>query len=114
MSQQGGTYKVQTGMYNTCLRLPPEQCLTYPAERTRPSPPPKSPSPKVPVESVAAEGDGEDWEVVTAPQANEEPASSRKSVSSHFDIRLGWGKWKFTLFSWDIEVNSYLEGNSSR
>jgi len=41
------------------------------------------------------------WEVVESPNSDE---TTPDGFSSHFDITLGWGKWKFTLFSWDMKI----------
>ncbi|KAI5925222.1 hypothetical protein F4810DRAFT_709025 [Camillea tinctor] len=45
------------------------------------------------------------WAIVSRPQENggNDPPD-RVGCSSHFDITLGWGDWKHTLFSWDPNV----------
>ncbi|KAF2807077.1 uncharacterized protein BDZ99DRAFT_422483 [Mytilinidion resinicola] len=47
--------------------------------------------------------DGQEWAVVNKPQ-DEPNTLSGGGVSSHFDLQLGWGRYKFTLFSWDLNV----------
>lgn len=51
-----------------------------------------------------SETDGQQWDVVSNPEADNETDSPARSMSSHFDFTLGWGQWKHTLFSWDMNV----------
>ncbi|KAK0657909.1 hypothetical protein B0T16DRAFT_402714 [Cercophora newfieldiana] len=67
----------------------------------------------IPAKGVA-QNDAQQWEVVETPATNPDPGRESDSetnvqghkVSSHFDIKLGWGKYKFTLFSWDMNVKN--------
>lgn len=45
---------------------------------------------------------GQEWVVVTSPRDATDTCTG--GMSSRFDFQLGWGKWKFTLFSWDVNV----------
>ncbi|KAI1082108.1 hypothetical protein F5B20DRAFT_578876 [Whalleya microplaca] len=46
----------------------------------------------------------QEWTVVPHPEANVEENAPSSGISSHFDITLGWGKWKTTIFSWDLNI----------
>ncbi|KAF2129356.1 hypothetical protein P153DRAFT_366753 [Dothidotthia symphoricarpi CBS 119687] len=46
--------------------------------------------------------DLEEWTVINSPE--DEPATGESIMSSHFDLQLGWGKWKFNVFSWDLNI----------
>lgn len=60
-------------------------------------------------------GDGQQWEVVANPGADDdETDSAGRGVSSHFDVKLGWGRWRFTLFSWDMNVRKSAHGNTEQ
>ncbi|KAK1764333.1 hypothetical protein QBC33DRAFT_572713 [Phialemonium atrogriseum] len=51
--------------------------------------------------------DGQQWEVVNSPVSDNQNSQTdppSMGLSSHFDFHVGWGKWKFTLFSWDVNV----------
>ena len=51
--------------------------------------------------------DGQQWEVVNSPVSDNQNSQTdppARAMSSHFDFHVGWGKWKFTLFSWDVNV----------
>ncbi|KAK4444004.1 hypothetical protein QBC34DRAFT_498606 [Podospora aff. communis PSN243] len=56
--------------------------------------------------------DAQKWEIVETPATGKEHDTGegtnfgRMAVSSHFDFNIGWGKYKFTLFSWDVNVRS--------
>lgn len=51
----------------------------------------------------------QEWTVVTSPESERDTHSG--GVSSHFDIQLGWGTWRFTLFSWDLNIKKeYTHG----
>jgi hypothetical protein len=45
------------------------------------------------------------WEVVESPEAAK--TTQTGGVSSHFHIEVGWGKWKFILFSWDASISGF-------
>lgn len=46
-----------------------------------------------------------EWEVVTNEEADGRPRSPGNSSNVHFDITLGWGRWKHTLYSFDYSQN---------
>lgn len=46
--------------------------------------------------------DGQEWDIVKDSDA--EPETQRGGFSSQFNFEVGWGKWKMTLLSWDINV----------
>lgn len=48
--------------------------------------------------------DNQQWEILTHPQEHSQTDPHSQEMSSHFDVQLGWGAWKFTLFSWDMKV----------
>ncbi|XXH01377.1 hypothetical protein Hte_007737 [Hypoxylon texense] len=50
------------------------------------------------------QGDDQQWAVVTHPDADTDKGPPGQGASSHFDVTLGWGKWKFTLFSLDVSI----------
>ncbi|KAI1774330.1 hypothetical protein F4818DRAFT_79882 [Hypoxylon cercidicola] len=58
--------------------------------------------------------DRNDWAVVPHPEANTGENPPSRGASSHFDITLGWGKWKFTVFSWDASVRKQAGENPQR
>jgi hypothetical protein len=37
-----------------------------------------------------------------------------RNISSSFSLKLGWGDWKFTLFSWELEINKHPTQNNNR
>ncbi|KND93260.1 hypothetical protein TOPH_02399, partial [Tolypocladium ophioglossoides CBS 100239] len=84
MSQQGGTYRVLSGADI--------------ASRSKSSPPAAS--------KDDGKTDSQEWEVVTSAEANNETNTHTKRTSTHFDIQLGFGRWKWTLFSWDTSTES--------
>ena len=45
---------------------------------------------------------GEEWAVVTSPKDATDTCTG--GMSSHFNFQLSWGTWKFTLFSWDLNI----------
>ncbi|KAI1408763.1 hypothetical protein F5Y13DRAFT_105109 [Hypoxylon sp. FL1857] len=49
------------------------------------------------------QNDDQQWTVVSHPEASIESPPSQ-GTSSHFDITLGWGSRKFTVFSWDMSI----------
>jgi len=51
-----------------------------------------------------SKGDGEQWEVIQKPEAEKKTVEPNSSVSSHFDIEVGWGRWKRKIFEWDLNV----------
>ncbi|KAK7918242.1 hypothetical protein PG985_010116 [Apiospora marii] len=48
--------------------------------------------------------DGEQWEVLPKPGEAGASEGGEGGMSSHFDFKVGWGKWKYTVFSWDLKV----------
>ncbi|KAI0180541.1 hypothetical protein GGR52DRAFT_248751 [Hypoxylon sp. FL1284] len=48
--------------------------------------------------------DGQPWEIVPHPDEKREEEPHSRRYSSHFDMTFGWGKWKFTILSWDVDV----------
>ncbi|KAI8955329.1 hypothetical protein F4801DRAFT_324320 [Xylaria longipes] len=61
---------------------------------------------------VHGENEDQDWEVVQHPgsETGENPFSS--GCSCHFDMKLGWGRKKFTVFSWDMSVSKNVRDSS--
>jgi len=47
--------------------------------------------------------DDQEWAVVNSPR-DETNEHICEGMSSHFDLQLGWGKWKWTVFSWDVNI----------
>ncbi|KAK2758622.1 hypothetical protein FQN54_003312 [Arachnomyces sp. PD_36] len=82
MSQQGGTYRIPSGASVAMRSDKSSQTSTH----------------------DDGKDDGQEWDVVTNPEADDETDLPAKRMSSHFDVQLGWGQWKFTLFSWDMNV----------
>ncbi|KAI0433211.1 hypothetical protein F5Y09DRAFT_351990 [Xylaria sp. FL1042] len=51
--------------------------------------------------------DNREWELVNIPEEGEQDradSTSARRFESHFDFTVGQGRWKLTLFSWDIKV----------
>ncbi|KAI1131786.1 hypothetical protein F5Y10DRAFT_261725 [Nemania abortiva] len=46
----------------------------------------------------------EQWTAVPRPEAGDGDNPPGREYSCHFDCRLGWGRWKFTLFTWDMYI----------
>ncbi|TQN69789.1 hypothetical protein CSHISOI_05688 [Colletotrichum shisoi] len=46
--------------------------------------------------------DDEGWEVVAKP--GDEQKSHGTGFSSSFDLQLGWGSWRTSVLSWDVNV----------
>lgn len=58
--------------------------------------------------------ESQEWEIVTRPEApTQTPYSHGRRMSSHFDLQLGWGTWKFKLFSWDVDFRRYQESGGT-
>lgn len=53
----------------------------------------------------------EDWEVVAKQEVDGRSAAPDSSSSMHFDVTLGWGRWKHTLFSFDYTQSSEYAGD---
>ncbi|KAL6792252.1 hypothetical protein GGI42DRAFT_335654 [Trichoderma sp. SZMC 28013] len=53
--------------------------------------------------SQGAKADAQEWDIVKDFEA--EPEAQGGGISSHFNFQVGWGKWKMSLFSWDVNVN---------
>lgn len=52
--------------------------------------------------------DDVEWEVITKEDADETKTNScPRRMSSHFDIRLGYGERKITLFSMDVDIEKH-------
>jgi hypothetical protein len=54
--------------------------------------------------------DDQQWEILANPEAGDEKDTHVHATSSHFDFHLGWGKWKVTLFSYDLKIKKYASG----
>ncbi|KAL7952594.1 hypothetical protein V8C34DRAFT_322843 [Trichoderma compactum] len=52
--------------------------------------------------SQGAKAAVQEWDIVKDFEA--EPEAQRGGISSHFNFQIGWGKWKISLLSWDIEI----------
>ncbi|KAK1833482.1 hypothetical protein QBC39DRAFT_329081 [Podospora conica] len=90
MAQQGGTYKV--------------------SKESRPSSESKNQASSLARGADVPQNDGQQWEVVAKPASDPDPVAEpetnvhTQTASSHFNITLGWGRYKFTLLSWDANV----------
>ncbi|KAI1345711.1 hypothetical protein F5Y01DRAFT_299761 [Xylaria sp. FL0043] len=50
------------------------------------------------------------WELVESPDEGEQNTSeTTRRWESHFDFSIGRGRWKYTLFGWDIKVEKTRE-----
>ncbi|KXH28885.1 hypothetical protein CSIM01_03535 [Colletotrichum simmondsii] len=84
MAQQGGTY-----------RISPDPKLSV-KERSRSDTPAQS-------RYEEKKGGEEDWEIVQNPK-DEQPERQVRGFHSSFDLKLGWGKWKFSALSWEMNA----------
>jgi hypothetical protein len=64
-------------------------------------------SPSQPLSHDEGKIDGQQWEVVPSPETDDD--TPRSSASSHFHLKVGWGQWKWTLLSWDLNINAEYE-----
>ncbi|KAJ4383844.1 hypothetical protein N0V86_000687 [Didymella sp. IMI 355093] len=50
--------------------------------------------------------DAQDWDIVkdSEDELKLEPKPRIDGVSSQFNFQVGWGKWKWDLFNWDVNV----------
>ncbi|GAD95562.1 hypothetical protein PTT_15517 [Paecilomyces variotii No. 5] len=60
-------------------------------------------------EQIDSKNDDQQWAVVSHPDVDDEEDRPKPRFSSHFDITLGWGKWKTTIFSLDVSVGKGAE-----
>lgn len=78
------------------------------------------------IDGVGTNIDGHEWEIIENPQGEgkegegvekegdkgldkgeeKEDSPGAGGFSSHFDLKLGWGRYKVTVLSWDLKVNS--------
>ncbi|KAI0453702.1 hypothetical protein F5B21DRAFT_478221 [Xylaria acuta] len=58
------------------------------------------------------QNEDEDWAVIQHPEAETGENPPDLEVASHFDITLGWGRYKLTLFSCDMNVRKYAGDGS--
>ncbi|KAK1503749.1 hypothetical protein CABS01_09138 [Colletotrichum abscissum] len=86
MAQQGGTYR------STQEEKPSIK------ERSSPNPPTQS-------RCDERKRSEEDWEIVKNPK-DEPPERQIRGFHSSFDLQLGWGKWKFSALSWEVNAGS--------
>jgi hypothetical protein len=57
--------------------------------------------------------DGQEWAVVDGPE--DETDTHSGEMSSSFKFQLGWGTWRFTLFSWEINIKrEHAHNNNDR
>ncbi|KAH8808616.1 hypothetical protein F5884DRAFT_378240 [Xylogone sp. PMI_703] len=107
MAQQGGTYHSPNQTHPkwslTC------NCLTIETGS------PENVTEKEKIRSVhntqleetdKAQTDDQSWVIIEDHEAEKETGPVDTGFSSHFDLKLGWGKRKLTVFSWDIKVES--------
>ncbi|KAF1939449.1 hypothetical protein EJ02DRAFT_436385 [Clathrospora elynae] len=53
----------------------------------------------------ATNAEGQEWSVINKPSTEATDIDTHAGgVSSHFDFALGWGRWRTTIFSWDLSV----------
>ncbi|KAF2498556.1 hypothetical protein BU16DRAFT_615586 [Lophium mytilinum] len=115
MSQKGGTYRRSSEPNITT------QFTSSPPTRNHQDSKPKNEDPtsdkKPATDTIALRSDSlpqpqnqhddktddQDWAVIDSPP-DESNTHSGGGFSSHFDLQLGWGRWKFTLLSWDLNV----------
>ena len=57
--------------------------------------------------------DSLEWAVVNN-GIREEPKTHGGGMSSQFTFEVGWGRWKWTVFSWDINVRRGHSHSRSR
>ncbi|KAG4422875.1 hypothetical protein IFR04_003945 [Cadophora malorum] len=57
-------------------------------------------------QSQVSKTDGQDWDLVKDPTEESEPEPEPRGdgISSQFNFQVGWGKWKWDLFKWDVNV----------
>ncbi|KAJ0168413.1 hypothetical protein CTA2_6416 [Colletotrichum tanaceti] len=92
MAQQGGT-----------CRVPSEEAAVKRLD----------PAAEAPRQGEREKPDDEGWEVVAKPGGEQEPHGT--GFSSSFDLQLGWGSWRISVFSWDVNVrreNTHPPGDS--
>jgi len=57
-------------------------------------------------QSQVSKTDGQDWDLVkeSKDESEPEPEPRGDGISSQFNFQVGWGKWKWDLFKWDVNV----------
>jgi hypothetical protein len=55
--------------------------------------------------------DDQQWEILGDSEADTATDPPPGGISSHFDLHLGWGDWKFTVFSWDLKITPSARRN---
>lgn len=59
------------------------------------------------------ENESQQWEVVTDLEEDQDETNSQeqhshaRKISSQAEVSIGWGRWKFKLFSWDVSLNRH-------
>lgn len=51
-----------------------------------------------PCDNADDQSNDEEWTIVPHPNAD------MRGVSSEVDLRIGWGKWRYSLLSWAVRV----------
>lgn len=57
-----------------------------------------------PRHQLDTQSDDQQWAIVPRPGDDSGDGSHNQEASSHFDITLGWGRYKVTVFSWDMSI----------
>ncbi|KAF6813067.1 hypothetical protein CPLU01_14733 [Colletotrichum plurivorum] len=128
MSQQGGVYPPRDVKVPGFAKpaSPSRYKYAEKAEDTKPAAEKSTEEPKVtdttkrlePSSGVQAQdegkSDGQQWEVLNAPKEEQEEdkkytGKQEGGFSSNFNLQLGWGKWKFTPLSWEVNVNNQAQ-----
>ncbi|WYZ43966.1 hypothetical protein EsH8_VII_000402 [Colletotrichum jinshuiense] len=131
MAQQGGTYKVawgssvpkpeqpnsssQAGTYDVGnldddktpvlkSEVDDEKCAVVKCAQEVTGAPEKSDFSHHDSGQNNSENESNSWEVVDNP--DDEGHTHRRLISSSYNLQVGWGKWKFTLLSWDVKIRT--------
>lgn len=104
MAQQGGTYRFEgrgsllwPSRQNGSKKDGEKPAIEQRGTNARDSPKALNPE--------DGQNDDQEWALVPQPSEHDEEEPPRRGFSSHFDMTFGWGKWKFTVLSWDINVS---------
>ncbi|KAI1152316.1 hypothetical protein F4825DRAFT_450624 [Nemania diffusa] len=112
MAQQGGTYSPSARAVSVPTRSTSSSKLQY-----QDSGPKNKETPAIegrvddtletssdPRHQLDTQSDDQQWAIVPRPGDDSGDGSHNQEASSHFDITLGWGRYKVTVFSWDMSI----------
>ncbi|KAL6693497.1 hypothetical protein J3F84DRAFT_80088 [Trichoderma pleuroticola] len=94
MAQQGGTWRPSDAKQIKQLKKKGNNPEPHEDQKILTSPDSSS--------SQGNKADGQEWDIVKDSEAEHE--AQRGGISSRFNFQVGWGKWKTSLFSWDLNV----------